>query len=306
VKRVLVTPRSLTHGDHPAFERLRQAGWDVVLGPKGRLPDEEELCDLVQGCVGWIAGVEPVSPKVLAAAKMLRVISRNGSGVDNIPLADAAQRGITVLRANGANAQGVAELTLGLALLAARNLGDRGLKEGIWRRSMGAELNGRKVAVVGYGRIGQAVARLFAAFGSVVSVIEPLDVATEPFARVDLESAIREAELITLHCPPSADGKPLLSKALLSGTRPGLTLINTARRTLVDEEGLLPQLENGRIAAYCSDVFDQADESAATLIAHPRVIATPHLGAFTRESVDRAALEAVQNLLTFFENVPPS
>lgn len=304
MKRVLVTPRSLTHGDHPAFERLRQAGWDVVLGPKGRLPDEEELCDLVQGCVGWIAGVEPVSPKVLAAAKMLRVISRNGSGVDNIPLADAAQRGITVLRANGANAQGVAELTLGLALLAARNLGDRGLKEGIWRRSMGAELNGRKVAVVGYGRIGQAVARLFAAFGSVVSVIEPLDVATEPFARVDLESAIREAELITLHCPPSADGKPLLSKALLSGTRPGLTLINTARRTLVDEEGLLQQLENGRIAAYCSDVFDQADESAATLIAHPRVIATPHLGAFTRESLDRAALEAVQNLLTFFEDVP--
>ena len=306
MKRVLVTPRSLTHGDHPAFERLRQAGWDVVLGPKGRLPEEEELCDLVQGCVGWIAGVEPVSPKVLAAAKMLRVISRNGSGVDNIPLADAAQRGITVLRANGANAQGVAELTLGLALLAARNLGDRGLKEGIWRRSMGAELNGRKVAVVGYGRIGQAVARLFAAFGSVVSVIEPLDVATEPFARVDLESAICEAELITLHCPPSADGKPLLSKTLLSGIRPGLTLINTARRTLVDEEGLLQQLENGRIAAYCSDVFDQADESAATLIAHPRVIATPHLGAFTRESVDRAALEAVQNLLTFFENVPAS
>ena len=306
MKRVLVTPRSLTHGDHPAFERLRQAGWDVVLGPKGRLPDEEELCDLVQGCVGWIAGVEPVSPKVLAAAKMLRVISRNGSGVDNIPLADAAQRGITVLRANGANAQGVAELTLGLALLAARSihLGDRGLKEGIWRRSMGAELNGRKIAVVGYGRIGQAVARLFAAFGSVVSVIEPLDVATEPFARVDLESAIREAELITLHCPPSPDGKPLLSKALLSRARPGLTLINTARRTLVDEEGLLQQLENGRIAAYCSDVFDQADESAATLIAHPRVIATPHLGAFTRESFDRAALEAVQNLLTFFEDVP--
>jgi D-3-phosphoglycerate dehydrogenase / 2-oxoglutarate reductase len=308
VKRVLVTPRSLTPGDHPAFERLRQAGWDVVLGPKGRLPDEEELCDLVQGCVGWIAGVEPVSPKVLAAAKMLRVISRNGSGVDNIPLADAAQRGITVLRANGANAQGVAELTLGLALLAARSihLGDRGLKEGIWRRSMGAELNGRKIAVVGYGRIGQAVARLFAAFGSVVSVIEPLDVATEPFARVDLESAIREAELITLHCPPSPDGKPLLSKALLSCARPGLTLINTARRTLVDEEGLLQQLENGRIAAYCSDVFDQADESAATLIAHPRVIATPHLGAFTRESVDRAALEAVQNLLTFFEDGPTS
>jgi D-3-phosphoglycerate dehydrogenase len=308
VRRVLVTPRSLTHSDHPAFERLRQAGWEIVLGPKGRLPEEEELCELVQGCVGWIAGVEPVSPKVLAAANGLRVISRNGSGIDNIPLVDAAQRGITVLRANGANAQGVAELTLGLALMAARSihLADRGLKEGVWRRSMGTELNGRQVAVVGYGRIGQAVARLFAAFGSVVSVIEPLEVATAPFARVDLEFAIREAEMITLHCPPSPDGKPLLSKTRLSRVRPGLTLINTARRTLVDEEGLLQQMESGRIAAYCSDVFDQADADAAKLIAHPRVIATSHLGAFTRESVDRAAFEAVQNLIAFFKNAPTS
>jgi D-3-phosphoglycerate dehydrogenase / 2-oxoglutarate reductase len=93
---------------------------------------------------------------------------------------------------------------------------------------------------------------------------------------------------------------------LLGRVRPGLTLINTARRTLVDEEGLLQQLESGRIAAYCSDVFDQADAKAAKLIAHPRVIATAHLGAFTRESVDRAALEAVQNLLAFFEGIPTS
>jgi D-3-phosphoglycerate dehydrogenase len=304
VKRVLVTPRSLTHNDHPAFYRLRQAGWEIVLGPKGRLPEEVELCDLVRGCLGWIAGVEPVTAKVLAAADALKVISRNGSGVDNIPLVETAQRGITVLRATGANAQGVAELTLGLALAAARgiHLADRGLKEGVWSRSMGTELNGRHVAVVGYGRIGQAVARLFAAFGSIVSVIEPLEVATEPFVRVKLEDAVREADLITLHCPPAADGSPLLTKALLSQVRPGLTLINTARRTLVDEEGLLQQIENGRIAAYCSDVFDQADGSTAKLIAHPRVIATSHLGAFTRESVDRAALEAVHNLLAFFEN----
>jgi D-3-phosphoglycerate dehydrogenase / 2-oxoglutarate reductase len=304
VKRVLVTPRSLTNSDHPAFGSLRQAGWEIVLGPKGRLPEEPELCGLVRGCLGWIAGVEPVTAKVLAAADALKVISRNGSGVDNIPLVEAAQRGITVLRATGANAQGVAELTLGLALAAARgiHLADRGLKEGVWSRSMGTELNGRRVAVVGCGRIGQAVARLFAAFGSIVSVVEPLEVATEPFSRVKLEDAIREADLITLHCPPAADGSPLLTKALLSQVRPDLMLINTARRALVDEEGLLQQIESGRIAAYCSDVFDHADASAAKLIAHPRVIATSHLGAFTRESVDRAALEAVQNLLAFFEN----
>ena len=307
MKRVLVTPRSLTNGDHPAFERLRKAGWEIVFGPSGRLPEERELCELLPGCVGWIAGVEPISAKVLAAASNLKVISRNGSGIDNIPLAEAARRGITVLRATGANAQGVAELTLGLALAAARgfHLADRALKGGAWYRSIGSELKGKEVAVVGYGRIGRTVAQLFAAFGSIVSVIEPLDVATEPFHRVDLDYAVNHADLITLHCPPSANGVPLLTKDLLARVRPGLLLINTARRALVDEGALLQQLDAGRIKAYCSDVFDQADPNTARLVAHPRVIATSHLGAFTRESVDRAAVEAVQNLLAFFQHADP-
>jgi D-3-phosphoglycerate dehydrogenase len=304
MKRVLVTPRSLTNGDHPAFRLLRKAGWEIVLGPSGRLPEESELRALLPGCIGWIAGIETISAQTLAHATELKVISRNGSGVDNIPLADAARLGITVLRAAGANAQGVAELTLGLALSAARDIhhSDRALKAGTWHRSIGSELNGKEVSVVGYGRIGRSVAQLFAAFGSVVSVIEPLEVATEPFKRIDLGYAIQEAELITLHCPPASDGTPLLTRNRLAKIKPGMILINTARRALVDEPALLEQLDSGRIVAYCSDVFDHADASVAKLIAHPRVIATGHLGAFTRESVDRAAVEAVQNLLAFFEN----
>jgi D-3-phosphoglycerate dehydrogenase / 2-oxoglutarate reductase len=98
MKRVLVTPRSLTNGDHPAFERLRSDGWEILLGPRGRLPEETELCSLVPGCQGWIAGVEPITPRILDAATDLRVISRNGSGVDNIPLHETSRRGITVLR----------------------------------------------------------------------------------------------------------------------------------------------------------------------------------------------------------------
>jgi D-3-phosphoglycerate dehydrogenase len=304
MKRVLVTPRSLTNGDHPAFILLRKGGWEIVLGPRGRLPEESELRALLPGCIGWIAGIEPISPETLAFAKELKVISRNGSGVDNIPMAAAARLGITVLRAAGANAQGVAELTLGLALSAARDLhrSDQALKAGTWYRSMGSELKGKEVSVVGYGRIGRTVAQLFAAFGSTVSVIEPLEVATGPFNRVDLSYAIEQAELITLHCPPSPDGAPLLSRNLLARVKPGLIVINTARRALVDEAALLEQLDAGRIVAYCSDMFDQADASATKLITHPRVIATSHLGAFTRESVDRAAVEAVQNLLAFLEH----
>jgi D-3-phosphoglycerate dehydrogenase / 2-oxoglutarate reductase len=196
----------------------------------------------------------------------------------------------------------VAELTLGLALTAARHIhvADRGLKEGKWLRAIGTELKGKQVSVVGYGRIGRTVSQIMAAFGSTVTVVEPLDVATEPFAKVDLHYAVEHSELIALHCPPSLNGGALLTRELLARVRPGLILLNTARRSLVDEEGLLVQLDEGRIAAYGCDVFDQADPKTAELLTHPRVIATPHLGAYTRESVDRAAFEAVQNLLVFF------
>ncbi len=120
--RILVTPRSLTAHGHPALARLRNAGFEVVIGPAGRQPSEAELLAFLPGCVGYLAGVEPVTARVLAAAPTLRVIARNGVGIDNIDLAAAQARGIAVRRAEGANSRGVADLTLGLMLALARAL----------------------------------------------------------------------------------------------------------------------------------------------------------------------------------------
>ena len=302
MRRILVTPRSLSGSDHPAIQMLRDQGWEIVFGPRGRLPEETELLQLLPGCKGWLAGVEPVSVRLLDSAKQLQVISRNGSGVDNLPLEEASERGIAVLSAAGANAQGVAELTLGLALAAARHfhLADRQLKESKWNRSLGSELSGKLVLVVGFGKIGQLVARLFAAFGSSVSVVEPRGVATDPFAKVELSAGMRSAHLVTLHCPSLPNGRPLIGTELVEQSRPGLILINCARRSLVDETAVLTGLKTGQIGIYASDVFEQVDANDIRLIGHPRVIATPHLGAYTKESIDRAAVEAAANLITFF------
>src|SRR4030088_669697 len=120
MRRILVTPRSLSGSEHPAIQLLRAQGWEVIFGPRGRFPAEAELLQLLPGCEGWLAGVEPISVPVLDAAKQLRVISRNGSGTDNIPLEEVKNRCIAVLSAAGANAQGVAELTSPLALAPAR------------------------------------------------------------------------------------------------------------------------------------------------------------------------------------------
>jgi D-3-phosphoglycerate dehydrogenase len=302
MRRILVTPRSLSGSDHPAIQMLRDQGWEVAFGPRGRLPEETELLQLLPGCEGWLAGVEPISVRVLDSARQLEVISRNGSGIDNIPLEAAKERGITVLTAAGANAQGVAELTLGLALAAVRHfhVADRQLKEGKWIRSLGSELSGRLVLVVGFGKIGQRVGRLFAAFGSSVSVVEPMEVATDPFVKVELAAGMRSADLVSLHCPPLPNGRPLITTELVEQSRPGLILINCARRSLVDETAILAGLQAGQIGIYASDVFEEADANNIALIGHPQVIVTPHLGAYTKESVDRAAVEAAVNLITFF------
>ena len=122
MKKILITPRSLTKQGHPALEKLSEAGCQLIFSTPGELPAQEELLGLVPGCVGYLAGVEKITERVLTSADALRVISRNGTGIDNIDVAAAEKRGIRICRAEGANARGVAELTLGLMLALARSV----------------------------------------------------------------------------------------------------------------------------------------------------------------------------------------
>ncbi|EYD74294.1 D-3-phosphoglycerate dehydrogenase [Rubellimicrobium mesophilum DSM 19309] len=243
--RILVTPRSLTSSPPPALDRLRDAGFDLVFSTPGATPTEAELLRLVPGCVGWLAGVEPVSESVVAAADRLRIISRNGSGADNLPASALRARGIRVARAMGANATGIAELTVGLILSACRHIPETstGIRAGGWPRLVGREVEGTTVGIVGLGAIGRRVARVLARLPR------------------------------------------------------GAIVVNTARAGFVDAPGLLAALDGGRIEAYATDVFATEPPAGDPLAAHPRVLATSHIGALTEGSVTRATEAAVENLL---------
>lgn len=260
---ILVTPRSLTEAPHPAVEELRHQGFDIVYSTPGKLPDEFELLRLVPDVVGWLAGVEPVSAKVIAAAPALRVISRNGTGIDNLPLADLSQRGIRLRTADGANASGVAELTICLMLTALRHVPfcDAGIKAGEWPRRRGREIKGRQVGIIGCGAVGRQVARLAAALGARITVHDPLnpevDVPEDALRRADLATVLRESEIITLHCPAPADGRPLIDQSVLASGRYGALLINTARAGLIDESAVIAALDSGKLSAYATDVFSE-------------------------------------------------
>lgn len=306
--KILVTPRSVTRHGHPALKRLEQAGYEVVLAPAGRQPDAEDLQRLLPGCVGYLAGVEEIRATVLESATALRVISRNGVGVDNIDLAAAARRGIVVHKAVGSNARGVAELTFAQLLALARWLpfGDRGIKAGGWERRQGIELIGRTLGLLGCGHVGRIVAKLALAFEMKViayDVMPDRSFAPAPdFRFAAFDEVLAAADALSLHCPALPDGRPLLGAVELARMKPGALLINTARADLVDGAALVSALERGHLAGVALDVFQHEPPVGDLLVASDRVVATPHIGGFTAESVDRAMEMAVTNLLVELES----
>lgn len=303
MNRILITPRSLTSGPHPQIDRLRDAGFEVITSTPNALPSEAELISLLPGCVGWLAGIEPISSKAIDAAKDLRIVSRNGTGIDNLPMDSLRQRNIAVATAGGANAAGVAELAVALIFSALRHVpaADAGIKQGGWPRRRGRELRGRNVAVIGCGAIGGEVVRMLSALGAQVLAFDPaqpdLRIAGDRFTWVDLPTALKEADIITFHCPLQKNGKPILDAATIAALRPGVIVVNTARAALVDEIALLAGLESGAVESYATDVFEQEPPKDLTLARHPRVIATSHIGGFTDESVERATSVAIDHLL---------
>lgn len=285
----------------PELAPLTEAGYELVPGPAGRTPTVSELCELLGDdtapVVGYLAGVEAIPAEVFSATASLRVISRNGVGTEAIDTEAAAAAGITVEVARAANAQGVAELAILHMLAALRHL-DSGLaavRSGGWDRSRGRELAGRTVGIVGLGAIGRTVAAIATAFGAEVIASDPFVQHSAEARLVPLEELFTNAQLVTLHSPPSE--RPLVDRAILATMREGALLINTARSALVDDTAVLEALESGALAAYAVDAFDAEPPELGPLLRHPRCFPTPHLGGFTDESVHRATSYAVDNLL---------
>ena len=308
--RILVTPRSATRDGHPALRKFDDVGYEAVFCRPGVLPGEDELLALLPGCVGYLAGVENVPGRVLEAGKDLRAISRNGTGADAIDTVAAERLGIRVLRAEGANARGVAELALGLILCLARSLtsNDRALKAHRWERSPGFELEERTLGLVGCGRIGRLVTGFAGAFGMNVVAYDPFpnwDGAPTTFRYAGLEETLSAGDVISLHCPPRVGGRPVLDAAAIDTLKRGCLVINTARGGLIDNEAMLQALEDGRVAGLGLDVFDGEPPTDWRLAEHPRVVSSAHVGGYTPESINRALTTAVDNLLDFLATAPP-
>jgi D-3-phosphoglycerate dehydrogenase len=252
-----------------------------------------------------VRGRTKVTAAVFEAAARLKVVGRAGVGVDNIDLATARAKGVTVVNAPKSTSLAVAELTIGLMFALARRIpyADATMKQGLWEKKKleGIELAGKTLGIIGMGNIGSAVAQRASALGMKVIGFDPLVPADEIVRRnaepVTLGELYARSDFITLHIPLTPESKNLLDGQAFAQMKRGVRLIDAARGGVVDETALLGALESGQIAAAALDVFGTEPPGLTALVAHPNVIATPHIGAQTEEAQTRAGDDIASEVL---------
>lgn len=254
-----------------------------------------------------------VTDELLQRAACLKVIGRAGAGVDTIDVEAATRRGVVVVNAPGGNAVAAAEHALALMFALARRVAaaDASMKHGEWRRSayVGTELTGKTLGLVGLGRVGSEVARRAIGLDMRVLVFDPYvpdeharHLGLEP---MDLDPLLQAADFVSLHVPLTDATRNLVDAPRLALLRPSAFLINCARGGLVDEAALASALDEGRLAGAGIDVYPREPVSPEDpLPRHPKVVATPHLGASTVEAQVQVAVQVAEEVLAVLEGRP--
>ena len=303
--RILISDAYAQEG----LEKLEQAA-DVELVNRPGMSAEELLTVIDSFDALGVRSATKVTPEVIAASKgRLKAVVRAGVGVDNIDLAAAAEAGVAVMNTPFGNTVSAAEHAVALLLAVSRNIpqATASMKAGRWdkKRLAGRQLTGRCAGVIGFGNIGKVVVDRLVGLRLKVLVSDPIataeDVAALGAELVEPGVLFAQADYVTLHVPLVPATKHLINDETLAQMKDDAFLICAARGGVVDEEALLRCLNAGRLSGAALDVF--ANEPVASddpLVAHPKVICSPHLGASTKEAQLQVSIDAADQLLHFF------
>ena len=290
-----------------ALAPLTDRGWDVIV-TAGR-PREDLLSALASADALIVRSATKVTAELLDAGPNLRIVARAGTGVDTIDVPAATARGVLVVNAPGANSVSVAELAMALMLSLARHTpaADRTMKEGRWEKKAfaGIELRGKTLGLVGFGRIGQEVARRAQAFEMRVLAHDPFlasEVADEAGVELaTLDEVCRRADWISLHLPSTPATRHIFDHQRIMACRKGVRIINTARGELIDASALADAIEAGHVAGAGLDVYEVEPTTDLRLQQLAQVVASPHLGASTAEGQHAAATDTIAAVEAFLD-----
>jgi len=253
-----------------------------------------------------VRGRTKVTASVIDAASKLKVIGRAGVGVDNIDLEAAKKHKITVVNAPLSTSLAVAELTFALLLALAREIprADGSMKQGQWLKKEleGVELNGKTLGIIGLGRIGVEVGKRAAAFEMNVIAYDPLiseeDIKQRGAEPVSIQDLFAWSDFISLHLPLNVQTRDFIGPLAFSQMKDGVRIVCAARGGIIDESALLDALNHGKVAGAALDVFGQEPPGLTETVSHPRLIATPHIGAQTAEAQSRASEDIASEVLS--------
>jgi len=290
-----------------AVQIFRERGCEADFRPElGK--DRDALIAAIPSYDGLaVRSATKVTAKVIAAADKLRVVGRAGIGVDNIDIPAATARGVIVMNTPCGNSITTAEHAIALMFAVARQIpaADASTQAGKWEKNrfLGVELTGKTLGVIGCGNIGSIVAQKAHGLGLRVVAYDPFlseeraaDLGVE---KVDLDTLLRRADVITLHTPLTDKTRNIIDAAALAKAKRGVLLINCARGGLVDEAALRSALESGQVAGAGVDVFTEEPAKSNVLFGAPNIVCTPHLGAATTEAQENVALQIAEQMADY-------
>jgi phosphoglycerate dehydrogenase-like enzyme len=311
--KVLITARTLNEVGQSALALLREAGCELSLPPRFGPYTADELLPLLRDQQAVLASMDRFTAAVLASpeAAQLRIISRWGVGYDAIDIPAATVQGVVVAYTPGLLNETVADFAFALLLSIARRVhaGHASMSQGKWEASWGTDVFGKTLGILGYGRIGQAMARRATGFNMRLLAH---DIRCEPNSEelriqyVSLDELLAESDFLTLHAALTAENRGLIGEAQLRRMKPTAYLINTARGALVDEGALMRALNEKWIAGAALDTFAIEPLPAAhPLRSAPNLLLTPHLASFARETGERVSLSAAQAIVDLMQGLKP-
>ena len=307
-KPVLYLVRALPGGH---FDRLGSR-FEVRGGGPAPAPREALLAAAAGAEVLVTSYLDRVDAALLAGLPRLRHLASYGVGTNHLDLDACRRRGLLVTNTPGVLTEATAEHAMALLLACARRVaeGDRVIRGGGWTAVdpaflLGTGLDGKVLGVVGFGRIGQAVARRAAAFGCAIAYTGPREVPFPGARRLPLDELLAAADFVSLNVPLTPDTDNLLSAERLARLKPGAIVVNTARGSVVDDAALAEALRSGRVAAAGLDVFRDEPQVPAAYLGLPNVVLTPHLGSGTRETRSAMAAMVVDEVERVARGEPP-
>lgn len=293
--KVLVTTSSFGKADPAPLDELKK-NCEVIPNPYGRKLTTGEFTELTEGIDAVIAGVEPITREALSQRRNIKVISRCGVGMDNVDQDACKEFGIKLFNTPEAPVSSVAELTVTIMLDLLKNVSNMNayIKAGNWNKMSGLMLNGKKIGIIGFGRIGKRVAELLKPFGVDIAYTDIEDKHSD-YSFMSKNELIKWADIITIHSSFCEEGQYIIGSDELNQMEDSY-LINTSRGRFVDEDALYESLKKGMLAGAALDVF-QTEPYKGKLIEFDNVILTPHVASSAKEGRAVMEMEAVQNLL---------